>query len=399
MSVRQRRDGPYNTPYQKIGNGQAWDPARQQWMTPGSDVYFPPYPWQTYFERDLTCSDELHKGPPYRSGGPFFLIRQSCPHTVVATGEFKIPNYNRYVGSFVFSKPPSLYGDWQSLSTPTAMTFGATAWNKFRPTKSKASLGQFIAELRDMPSMFRFRLKQFKDLGSNYLNYRFGWRPFVKDIIDWYETACKVDNYVARIRKNNGKWHRKGGTLRNTTETIQYNDGNRIYPVLSSYYYPGYAPTISKTTKTVTDKIWFKSVWKYYIPSLDADPAKSVFSSRLLRRLYGMEITPSLAWELLPWSWMVDWFGNVGDLMANISAASYDNLVAKYAYIMRTRRISYNTIQDQPLTIGKSLRLNGTFFVETKERAAASPYGFGLDWNGFSTSQLAILAALGISRT
>jgi len=112
-----------------------------------------------------------------------------------------------------------------------------------------------------------------------------------------------------------------------------------------------------------------------------------------------MEITPSLAWELLPWSWMVDWFGNVGDLMANISAASYDNLVAKYAYIMRTRRISYNTIQDQPLTIGKSLRLNGTFFVETKERAAASPYGFGLDWNGFSTSQLAILAALGISRT
>jgi len=40
-----------------------------------------------------------------------------------------------------------------------------------------------------------------------------------------------------------------------------------------------------------------------------------------------------------------------------------------------------------------------SFVVETKRRIPATPYGFGLKWDEFSSRQKAIIAALGISRS
>jgi hypothetical protein len=39
-----------------------------------------------------------------------------------------------------------------------------------------------------------------------------------------------------------------------------------------------------------------------------------------------------------------------------------------------------------------------TFVTETKLRRGANPFGFGLTWDGLSTFQKSILAALGITR-
>jgi hypothetical protein len=40
-----------------------------------------------------------------------------------------------------------------------------------------------------------------------------------------------------------------------------------------------------------------------------------------------------------------------------------------------------------------------TLVSETKVRRKATPFGFGLTWNGFNAVQLAIAAALGISHS
>jgi len=171
-----------------------------------------------------------------------------------------------------------------------------------------------------------------------------------------------------------------------------------IYPYLAAQFYPGYRQTKAKVVTTTTDEIWFRSRMKYWIPELDADRAKDVWSSELLRRLYGLELTPALLWELLPWSWLADWFGAFGSWWANYSYQTYDNLAAKYAYIMRKRRILTLYDQKQPMNGGPGVSLSALTVAESKERAAASPYGFGLDWPDFSESQQLILLALGISR-
>jgi len=396
--VRARSIGPTFFPIKVIGQHYVWNPGYHRW-DPSTIVRYPTMS-NFVFKEHTHCADETHPGPPYKVGGPLYLTRCKNPDDpVFKTGIWEIRNYAKYVGGFAFSMPGEMVIELDMVDGHTARSFGATGWNKFRPVKPKASMGQFIAELRDFPSLFKWRLKSFRDLGKNYLNYKFGWLPMLHDLRKWYETACKIEKYVEFTRKNNGKWLRRGGIIRDETTTVQLKVGNRIYPTLPTQFYgSALSPSQATRIRTTRDRIWFDSSMKFYIPELSVDSAKSVWSSRLLRKLYGLELTPALAWELLPWSWFYDWFGNIGDIIANMSNSNYDNLVAKYAYVMRHRSITDKYVQEQPLVGGEALRLDVDCVAECKEREAASPYGFGVEWPDFSASQLAILAALGVSR-
>jgi len=84
-------------------------------------------------------------------------------------------------------------------------------------------------------------------------------------------------------------------------------------------------------------------------------------------------------------------------VIENINASAEDNLAAKYAFIMR--HTSTRVVNDTTLyTVNGDKNLFWYQDIETKHREAASPYGFNLTWDNFSPSQLAILAALGISK-
>jgi hypothetical protein len=116
--------------------------------------------------------------------------------------------------------------------------------------------------------------------------------------------------------------------------------------------------------------------------------------------LLGIRITPEVLWNLAPWSWAIDWFSNLGDVVSNLSDWATDGLALRYGYIMEHKSI-YVTYS----LVGKPRFLpEGTFasdviaYRETKRREKATPFGFGLDWNTFSPRQLAIAAALGITR-
>jgi hypothetical protein len=102
-------------------------------------------------------------------------------------------------------------------------------------------------------------------------------------------------------------------------------------------------------------------------------------------------------WELTPWSWLADWFTNVGDVVANMSTGYAENLAAQYAYVMGTTQIS--TCWDTSLNTKQGVIHNSSGYTETyKHRVGASPFGFGLTSNDFSARQWSILAALGLSR-
>jgi hypothetical protein len=115
-------------------------------------------------------------------------------------------------------------------------------------------------------------------------------------------------------------------------------------------------------------------------------------------RMFGLRITPSLVYNLTPWSWMADWFGNVGDNIDNYTASQDDNLTAKYAYIMKT--ITEEVINDSYIKCGGTevLGLRWRRGVVAKTRVQASQFGFSITMPEFSAWQWSILAALGFSR-
>jgi len=118
------------------------------------------------------------------------------------------------------------------------------------------------------------------------------------------------------------------------------------------------------------------------------------------RKILGLEITPEVLWELVPWSWAIDWFANVGDLVKNVHNLSSDGLVMRYGYIME-----HSMVRDTYIHVGptgfkdpKVVCEPYTFVTETKLRRRATPFGFGLDLSSLTGQQKSILAALGMSR-
>jgi len=107
-----------------------------------------------------------------------------------------------------------------------------------------------------------------------------------------------------------------------------------------------------------------------------------------------MEITPEVLWNLAPWSWAADWFGNIGDVMHNVSALGRDGLVMEYGYVMNERKTDASYVCRSRL--GTYTRDVTT--VDRRRWAAISPYGFSVSWDGLTPKQLAVVTALGLTR-
>jgi hypothetical protein len=113
--------------------------------------------------------------------------------------------------------------------------------------------------------------------------------------------------------------------------------------------------------------------------------------------LYGLKPNPALIWELTPWSWLVDWCSNVGDIISSMDTGWAENLAAKYAFVMKSHTEMYVSSSTVHLRDG-DISDAWTFPYEWKSREGASPFGFGLTGLDFSDRQWSILSTLGISR-
>jgi len=391
------------------------------WCTiPPGVVYYPPGNVYLASRQELaeSCMDELHPGPPYRTGGPFFCKKLTLDlyHSQVVDLKW---GYYRYNGRFALDATVASLQSIYNSYAPSATTYGATGFKKFRPVRSGAGMGQFLAELREFPQMAQVGLRKFQELGGAYLNYQFGWKPFLKDLKDFVETQQKIEKTIAFIRKNNGKWIKRGGTISRSSSTQVTSVASMFRPLLASAFYsaPGSPNQAGQAITFTVDNVWFKAKMKYYIPDLKVDKAENVYSSKLLRRLYGMDLTPDLAYQLIPFTWLHNWSANVGDIIANISSQSYDNLVAKYAYVMRHRMTKTVITESQHYAVAPPfcdsklhvvnhgapttfppITARAVITAECKERANATQWGFGNEGDQLTPRQAAILLALGISK-
>jgi len=151
-------------------------------------------------------------------------------------------------------------------------------------------------------------------------------------------------------------------------------------------------------TQTDTKKTWFSGEFVYRYPPVDALLVRRMRA--YARSILGVSLSPDTLWNITPWTWLADWFGNAGDILANVSAISEDDLVMRYGYLMQEvkREISHvhNGVVPTWGTVPRTI--SGTTTYVVKSRIGASPYGFGMTWDDLSPRQFAILAALGITR-
>lgn len=312
-------------------------------------------------------------------------------------------------------------------STPEDMDYssmnsaGATAISQCAPTNPTANLGTSLAESfrEGVPSLpgiqsWKSRTSKLKDLGSEYLNYQFGWAPLKNEIHSVVDAARHHRDIMQNYRHNEGRdVHRSFHFSPDvTTYEAELSRGHALLPLNSTYLGPSPLSVDHVVVRCENiRKRWFEGCFTYGGPGKADNFSRHLGFGREADAVFGLNLTPSVLWELTPWSWAVDWFSNAGDVINNITQFANAGLVMRYGYMMEEHISRYYTRYGKsPWRVLDSYKPSKKSHTEwmggcsigqvtvRKSRCPANPFGFGVGWEGLSPTQLAITAALGITR-
>lgn len=294
-------------------------------------------------------------------------------------------------------------------SDSTLMQAGSTAIARCIPTNPVADGATFLGELKaGVPKaigreLLKSKFKDYRKVGSEYLNVEFGWKPIVSDLKKFGSAVTDSHRILEQLHRDSGKnIHRKYTFPDVVTQTETVTSGQYCYLpsgiVLATQQYDS-SGILTQRVK-VTTSTWLSACFTYHLNLGTTLPDRVARSAAEVRKLYGLELTPEVVWNLTPWSWALDWEGSMGDVLHNVSRFSQDGLVMRYGYIMqsKTAEVEYTLHRGGPLTAQDNGDLRMIVTSQSKVRRRATPYGFGFDMTALTGRQSAILGALGISR-
>lgn len=232
-------------------------------------------------------------------------------------------------------------------------------------------------------------------LGEFHLAVQFGWLPFMRMANQFIDAFDSTNKRIPQLLKDNGKSVRRRGTLAKAsasfTEAIP-NVGMTMVANSSSIEFEG---PYHKTT-TVTSRAWYSGRFKYWLPDLDYSFADS--KQNLRSRLFGLTFSPSQLYNAMPWSWLIDYFTPLGDLVEGLlDTGVADRFAADYCFVMKHDRMVTDVTHNYKIVGSPALTMSSSRVTERKVRRVGTPFGFGAT-TPLSSFQLSIMGALGLSK-
>lgn len=231
----------------------------------------------------------------------------------VANGQRGTPNtgsfvaYNNYpLRSMIEASPQHA-----NISMPSLQELATAGAAQTNPGKPSIQLPVSIAELRDLPAMVLSRYRRRGGQTNSLVESEFGWQPMISDIQKLFsmpaliESRIKTLNLLARSSK---PVSRQRTVFDDSVETLisdDYVESSTAGAVIRSRRW-----SITRATARVTAR-WqadgnLRSLTDYQIALLAREIALGIHPKQQISNL----------WELLPWSWLADWFVNFGDLLS-----------------------------------------------------------------------------------
>lgn len=273
------------TSWTSIGVSNAWLETMTDWTQP------PPF----LTDQPLAKVDQI--ADPVRFSG-------DGPHTSPTTRWV----FDGYVPSNFRSASDVTYP-----SIPSASYWLTRALANMNPNRPGISLPLFLFELRELPGMIRDlgnvlrRRPGLRDVPNAHLAYEFGWRPLVQDALSLFGLASSISERIKYLKRLES-----GGHIRRTLfdgETARSTQSNAIQLGSNALGY-----CITADIETVDKlKVWYTANAQLQTKLPDGDELQ------LLALKTQLGLTPtaivSSVWGALPWSWLIDWFINIGDVM------------------------------------------------------------------------------------
>ncbi len=285
------------------------------------------------------------------------------------------------------------------------------------PTHPAASLAVALAELRreGLPhvaerEVLAKKSAKFRDLGSGYLNTEFGWKPFLRDLQQVGNAVRNSERLLRQFERDSGRNVRRKFTFQPETITTVNQVGNDLNTIVANTSYSlsfndwynygirvtSTGPIIEKVT--TTRRCWFSGAYTYHAFGDSSAADRVLRYGQRCNALFGSGVTPEVVWNLAPWSWLADWYTNIGTNIANASAFMSDGLVLRYGYLMTETVTEHSMSAHVRTQYGQDVGLvTNTYTNHVKDRIQSTPYGFGVNQTDLTARQNAILNALRIS--
>lgn len=292
------------------------------------------------------------------------------------------------------------------------------AMNVTNPGRPQMLLPVFLYEIKDIPDMLKFaweallKLEKFSSYdirhlerlmpyatlrnAKSYAKYMaaanvglaFGWEPLIRDLGSIIDTVLGIE----KRREEFNRLHSGRGLKRR----IRLDEREFKSERASVAIWSRDGTTLTSPVQRVAGvKRWATVRWKpsQYTPSLtdlsDAD---------LRQMMLGVNLNslPSIIWEATPWSWLADYFTNLGDLVASTNNSCH--VICTSCCIMSHRHVTVTAPSKE--FFGGAVKLSAyEYRWEQKRRTVGMPIPspeFGLPFlNG---RQLSVLGSLAITR-
>lgn len=249
------------------------------------------------------------------------------------------------------------------------------------------------------------------DLTANgILAYEFGFKPFANDVMTLAKLAARASQRVNQLDRDSGNIvrRRRYNSPRTSITTQDLGFGQlAALQAIKGFFNPNGIPgssggALGRMTLTTTSyqREWFSGGFTYFVDPGATLGGKFARYEQLANLLMGTRVTPQVLYDVTPYSWLVDWFGDFGQTARNISTFQSDGLIMRYGYVMQHTVVEQTyTLSDVYLKDGPSGPFSVSYRLIRKERKKASPFGFGLNpasqWN---TRQWQIAGALGYTK-
>lgn len=323
---------------------------------------------QAKFGRTSSISYETGNGGSYRPcthkiidyGTPSLM---SGPYQYAAVTQFGVTtNYDctglmGYVhtvfpdiGAFSGASDPRVLSDlpWDELS--------AQAWDAMRPSMTADnSILNFLYELKDFKRLAnsiwarlnnrvgtdevlrqafggvsklskRNSKAPLKDIAKSYLQYKFAWAPFISDIVSMYNALRNLEKRLSDLKKRAGKpQSRRYSTLVPGTtipEIVLYQD----YVGMPGGSVGDFSPRAKiRVVRHASEGVYYHANMRY---SYQLPPEVNGIHGQIKAYMdaLGFRLNPAIVWNALPFTFLVDWFFNVGEVLGRFSV---DNLQIK----------------------------------------------------------------------
>lgn len=259
------------------------------------------------------CTDEHAAG---KSDHALSITKRDLRTSTPLNGTMKLSQFPGYTVELknYWSSPVFSSNVVPSASFPKSdATYATELIARTSPNRYDVDNLQNLVDLKDLPKLVKFAGDTLIQKGASaYLAYQFGWKPLISDLskmLDFQSRANKRAKEIHALYERGGL-HRKRDLDKVTSESTT---------TFSDIFVGSQGRLDWKVADFLQGRKWGSVRW---IPTTLPPRDETAIHAQAMRLVFGAELSPSAVWNAIPWTWLVDWFSNVGDYLV-----AYNNIV------------------------------------------------------------------------